>query len=535
MCATKKSFKGLPLRLLLQNYKRPSELKKLNTHGIVMTVRDGVAVIHGLKQVFSGETVLFLNLQKINGLVFNLERKSITRVLILGNEKYIKPGQYVYRNKTMLSVEVSPYLLGRVLDGLGNVTDIDSSLILEKKSVLCKIDVKAPKIITRSKVNEPLYTGITLIDSIIPIGRGQRELIIGDRQTGKTTLMIDIILNQTLLDFSDEPVFCIYVSIGQKRSSIAQIYQHLKMKKAIYYTTIISATSADPAPLQYLAPYTGCTIGEFFRDRGFHSLVIYDDLLKHANAYRQMALLLKRTPSREAYPGDIFYTHARLLERAAKLCKDFGAGSLTALPIVETKNGIVSTFIPTNLISITDGQIFLGTKLFKKGIKPAVNINTSVSRVGSLAQTKIMKELSGVLKIKLAKYWEVQIFSALDTSLDLTTQYTLQAGWRIIEMLKQKKYTPLSLLYQIIIIYTSINNEYILSCDLDLIEKFKKFIWKFLIRKKAEWTSIFYLSLTFNLEFKTIERSLKHTIIKTLNWLYFTYEKDETLGDIFVR
>lgn len=385
------------------------------------------------------------------GMALNLERRHVG-VVLFGNDRLVKQSDRVSRTHFIVNVPVGTELLGRVVDGLGNPIDGFSSLKMNKLSF---VDVKAPGIITRQSVHEPMQTGLLAIDSMVPIGRGQRELIIGDRQTGKTAIAIDTILNQKLVNSfeNSKKMYCIYVAVGQKRSTIAQITERLLLNDALSFTTIVMASASDTASLQFLAPYSGCTIGEWFRDNGAHSLIIYDDLSKQAVAYRQMSLLLRRPPSREAFPGDVFYLHSRLLERAAKLNVSYGLGSLTALPIIETLAGDVSAYIPTNVISITDGQIFLEGELFHKGIRPAVNVGLSVSRVGSAAQVKAMKEVSGSLKLELAQYREVEAFSTFGSELDETTQHTINRGLRLIEVLKQQQYVPLPVEYQIVYVY----------------------------------------------------------------------------------
>jgi len=416
--------------------------------GHVLQVVDGVAIASGLRAIKAGETVTFGTLNGLTqGVVLNLNRNTVS-IVILGEERKIREGCLVGSSNTLLSVNVGYSLLGRVVNALGRPIDGQGS-ILNTKSVL--LERKAPGIIPRASVKEAMQTGLKAVDSLVPIGRGQRELIIGDRQTGKTSVAIDAIINQ-LPYFEYTPseetankktLYCIYVAVGQKRSTVASIYQTLKNNDALKYTVIVAATASEAAPLQFLAPYAGAAIGEYFRDNKKHALIIYDDLSKQAVAYRQMSLLLRRPPGREAYPGDVFYLHSRLLERAAKLSNAFGAGSLTALPIVETQAGDVSAYIPTNVISITDGQIFLDTELFYKGIRPAINVGLSVSRVGSNAQLKSMKKVAQSLKLELAQFREIESFSSFGSDLDDETKYLLNKGYRLVEILKQDKYTPL--------------------------------------------------------------------------------------------
>lgn len=422
-------------------------------NGIVISVGDGIANIYGLENVQAGELVLFQD--TIKGMALNLNNDSVD-VVILGNDQAIKEGDSVKRMQKIVDVPVGAGLLGRVVDALGNPIDGKGPL---KATDYAQIEVKAPGIIKRQSVTEPMQTGIKAIDTLVPIGRGQRELIIGDRQTGKTTIALDTILNQKESNQNvpdSQKLYCIYVAIGQKRSSIARIVKTLQERGALDYTIVVAATASDPAPMQYLAPYTGCTMAEYFRDNGMHALIIYDDLSKHAVAYRQMSLLLHRPPGREAYPGDVFYLHSRLLERAAKLDEAFGGGSLTALPIVETQAGDVSAYIPTNIISITDGQIFLETDLFYKGIRPAINVGLSVSRVGSAAQKKAMKQVSGRIKLDLAQYREMAAFGQFASDLDVATQNMLNRGARLTEILKQQQYSPLSMEEEILVLFAGI-------------------------------------------------------------------------------
>lgn len=416
--------------------------------GSVKKIGDGVAIVSGLESVMSGELVHFSR-SGIKGLALNLMHDHVA-VVVLGNERLVQQGDVVERTGSVIQVPVTFNLLGRVINALGEV--IDGGIAIESKNFRA-IDVKAPGIVSRQSVNEPLETGILAIDSMIPIGRGQRELIIGDRQTGKTTIAIDTIINQRSTPDNGKQVFCIYVAIGQKRSTVVHLTERLRNEGALFYTTIVAATASEAAALQYLAPYTGCTVGEFFRDQGYHALVVYDDLSKQANAYRQMSLLLRRPPGREAYPGDVFYIHSRLLERAAKLHTVYGGGSLTALPIVETQAGDVSAYIPTNVISITDGQIFLEAKLFNRGVRPAVNVGLSVSRIGSAAQPKAIKEVARSLKLELAQFREVEAFSFMGSELDETTRATLERGQRLVQLLKQDKHEPIGAEAQLALLY----------------------------------------------------------------------------------
>ena len=413
--------------------------------GTILSVGDGIARVHGLENALAGELVEFPG--GVVGMVLNLEEGNVG-VAIFGSDTGIHEGDTVKRTNNIVSVGVGPAYMGRVVDALG--TPIDGLGPIEKVEDRI-VEIKAPGIVRRKSVHEPMQTGIKAIDTMIPIGRGQRELIIGDRQTGKTAVAIDTILAQRV--FKDDPknkVFCIYVAIGQKQSTVAQVVEKLRQHGALEYTCIVSSPAASPAPLQFLAPFTGCTIGEYFRDNGQHALVIYDDLSKHAVAYRQLSLLLRRPPGREAYPGDVFYLHSRLLERAAKMSDERGAGSLTALPIIETQGGDVSAYIPTNVISITDGQIYLETDLFNAGQRPAINVGLSVSRVGGAAQTKAMKEVAGTLRLALASYRELAAFSQFASDLDAATQQQLNRGAKMTELLKQGQYAPLPYERQVI-------------------------------------------------------------------------------------
>ena len=408
--------------------------------GSVLSVGDGIARIHGLDNVQAGEMVEFSN--GIQGMALNLEADNVG-VVIFGSDSEIREGDVVKRTGTIVDVPVGKELLGRVVDGLGNPIDGKGPLKTTQRS---RVEVKAPGIIPRQSVSEPVQTGLKALDALVPVGRGQRELIIGDRQTGKTAVAIDTFINQKEVNKgTDESkkLYCIYVAVGQKRSTVAQIVRALEEQGAMEYSIVVAATASEPAPLQYLAPYTGVAMGEFFRDNGMHAVIVYDDLSKQAVAYRQMSLLLRRPPGREAYPGDVFYLHSRLLERAAKMSDANGGGSLTALPIIETQAGDVSAYIPTNVISITDGQIFLETDLFFQGIRPAINVGLSVSRVGSAAQTKAMKKVSGSIKLELAQYREMAAFAQFGSDLDASTQKLLNRGARLTELLKQNQFSPL--------------------------------------------------------------------------------------------
>ncbi|MDA1090024.1 MAG: F0F1 ATP synthase subunit alpha [Proteobacteria bacterium] len=421
--------------------------------GQVLSVGDGIARVHGLDQVQAGEMVEFPG--GIKGMALNLETDNVG-IVIFGEDRTIKEGDTVKRTGTIVDVPVGKELLGRVVDALGNPIDGKGPISTSKRS---RVEVKAPGIIARKSVHEPVQTGLKAIDSLIPVGRGQRELIIGDRQTGKTAVIIDTIINQRVVNETgneSEKLYCIYVAIGQKRSTVAQLVKTLEDYDALKYSIIVASTASEPAPLQFLAPYTGCAMGEFFRDNGMHAVIFYDDLSKQAVAYRQMSLLLRRPPGREAYPGDVFYLHSRLLERAAKMNDDLGGGSLTALPVIETQAGDVSAYIPTNVISITDGQIFLETELFFKGIRPAVNVGLSVSRVGSAAQIKAMKQVSGSIKLELAQYREMAAFAQFASDLDQSTRQLLARGARLTELLKQPQYTPLPVEEQVISIFAGV-------------------------------------------------------------------------------
>lgn len=426
---------------------------ELSETGQVVAVGDGIATVYGLENVQAGEMVEFGG--GVKGMALNLASDNVG-VVIFGDDRTVKEGDTVKRTGTIMDTPVGKGLLGRVVDGLGNPIDGKGPLTNVTRA---RVEVKAPGIIARKSVHEPMSTGIKAIDALIPIGRGQRELIIGDRQTGKTAIAVDTILNQkTVNSGNDESkkLYCIYVCIGQKRSTVAQVVKKLEETGALAYSIVVAATASEPAPLQFLAPYTGAAMGEYFRDNGMHSLIIYDDLSKQAVAYRQMSLLLRRPPGREAYPGDVFYIHSRLLERAAKMSDAQGAGSMTALPIIETQAGDVSAYIPTNVISITDGQIFLETDLFYKGVRPAVNVGLSVSRVGSAAQIKAMKQVAGSIKLELAQFREMESFAQFGSDLDPATQKLLARGQRLTELLKQPQYSPLSTAEEVCVIYSGV-------------------------------------------------------------------------------
>jgi F-type H+-transporting ATPase subunit alpha len=438
------------LKKEIENFGTEAEVSEV---GQVLSVGDGVARVYGLDEVQAGEMVEFPS--GVRGMTLNLESDNVG-VVILGDDRDIKEGDTVKRTGTIVEVPVGKGLLGRVVDSLGNPLDGKGEIVATERR---RIEVKAPGIVPRRSVHEPMQTGIKALDSLIPVGRGQRELIIGDRQTGKTAIAIDTIINQRAVNESDDEsrrLYCVYVAIGQKRSTVAQVVKTLEDSGAMEYTTVVASTASEPAPLQFMAPYAGCTIGEYYRDNGMHSLVVYDDLSKHAVSYRQMTLLLRRPPGREAYPGDVFYLHSRLLERAAKMNEEHGSGSLTALPIIETQASDVSAYIPTNVISITDGQIFLESDLFYQGIRPAVNVGISVSRVGSAAQNKAMKQVAGRIKLELAQYREMAAFAQFSSDLDPATQRLLARGERLTELLKQPQYAPMPVEEQAVAIFAGV-------------------------------------------------------------------------------
>ena len=491
------------LKEQIKNFGKKAEVSEI---GKVLSVGDGIARVFGLDNVQAGEMVKFEDGSK--GMALNLESDNVG-IVVFGDDRKIKEGNTVKRTGSIVDAPVGKELLGRVLDGLGN--PIDGKGNLSEKIERKRVEIKAPGIIPRQSVSEPMQTGLKAIDTLIPIGRGQRELIIGDRQTGKTAVAIDAIINQKTINESDDEkkkLYCIYVAIGQKRSTVAQTVKTLEDAGAMKYTTVVAATASDAAPLQFLAPYTGCTIGEYFRDNGMHALIIYDDLSKQAVAYRQMSLLLRRPPGREAYPGDVFYLHSRLLERAAKLSDANGGGSLTALPIIETQAGDVSAYIPTNVISITDGQIFLETQLFNQGIRPAVNVGLSVSRVGSAAQTKAMKKVAGSIKLELAQYREMAAFAQFGSDLDASTQKLLNRGSKLTELLKQNQYSPLTVGEQVISVFAGVRG-YLDDVELNQIKSFERDILEKIKNKKNEILST--IQTTGKLE-KDTEDSLIQTI-----------------------
>jgi len=431
----------------IANFGTEAEVSEVGT---VLSVGDGIARIHGLDNVQAGEMIEFAN--GVQGMALNLEADNVGAV-IFGSDQEIGEGDSVKRTNTIVDVPVGKGLLGRVVDALGNPIDGKGPIESTERR---RVEVKAPGIIPRESVSEPVQSGLKAVDALVPVGRGQRELIIGDRQTGKSAVAIDTFINQKEANAGDDEgkkLYCIYVAVGQKRSTVAQIVKQLEENGAMEYSIVVAATASEPAPLQYLAPYTGCAMGEFFRDNGMHAVIVYDDLSKQAVAYRQMSLLLRRPPGREAYPGDVFYLHSRLLERAAKLNEEHGSGSLTALPIIETQANDVSAYIPTNVISITDGQIFLETDLFNSGIRPAVNVGLSVSRVGSAAQTKAMKKVAGSMKGELAQYREMAAFAKFGSDLDAATQRLLNRGERLTELLKQPQFSPLQMEEQVVVLY----------------------------------------------------------------------------------
>ncbi|HEY0622555.1 F0F1 ATP synthase subunit alpha [Sphingomonas sp.] len=444
--------------------------------GQVLSVGDGIARVHGLDNVQAGEMVEFAN--GVQGMALNLEADNVG-IVIFGSDAEIREGDTVKRTGTIVDVPVGKGLLGRVVDGLGNPIDGKGPIVAEQRS---RVEVKAPGIIPRKSVHEPVQTGLKAIDALVPVGRGQRELIIGDRQTGKSAVAIDTFINQKTVNAGDDEgkkLYCVYVAVGQKRSTVAQLVRTLEENGAMEYSIVVAATASDPAPLQFLAPYTGCAMGEYFRDNGMHAVIVYDDLSKQAVAYRQMSLLLRRPPGREAYPGDVFYLHSRLLERAAKMNDDNGAGSLTALPVIETQAGDVSAYIPTNVISITDGQIFLETDLFYQGIRPAINVGLSVSRVGSAAQTKAMKKVAGSIKLELAQYREMAAFAQFGSDLDASTQKLLARGARLTELLKQPQYSPMPVEEQVASIYAGTNG-FIDSVDVKDVTRYEAAMLSFL-------------------------------------------------------
>ncbi len=449
----------------IENYEKKVEVSETGT---ILTVGDGIARIYGLENAMAGELLLFPH--DIYGMVLNLEEDNVGAALF-GEDIEISEGDEVKRTGRIVEVPVGEALLGRVVNALGQPIDGKGPIDTDQAR---RVEVKAPGIVDRQSVSEPLQTGLKAIDSMVPIGRGQRELIIGDRQTGKTAVALDTIINQKNTD-----VYCIYVAIGQKRSTVAQVVAKLEEHGAMEYTTVVASTASEPAPLQFISPYTGVTMGEYFRDSGKHALIIYDDLSKQAVAYRQLSLLLRRPPGREAYPGDVFYVHSRLLERAAKMSDERGGGSLTALPIIETQAGDVSAYIPTNVISITDGQIFLESDLFYSGIRPAINVGLSVSRVGGSAQVKAMKQVAGTLRLDLAQYREMAAFAQFGSDLDKTTQAMLARGVRLVEILKQDQYSPFTMEKQVVIIYAAING-FLDDYDVEVLLRYEAELFNFL-------------------------------------------------------
>lgn len=495
-------------RVLKEQIKNYDKTVSLQETGEVISVGDGVARVHGLDHVMMGELVEFPG--DVFGMALNLEEDSVG-VVLFGSDTNIKEGDSVKRTKNIVQVPVGEELLGRVVDVLGNPVDGGESIKTEETRF---VEVKAPGVITRKPVHEPLQTGIKAIDAMIPIGCGQRELIIGDRQTGKTTIAIDTIINQ-----KGKGVYCFYVAIGQKQSTVAQVVEKLREEEALDYTTVIVAGAADAAPLQFLAPYSGCAMAEYFRDNKKQALIVYDDLTKQAQAYRQLSLLLRRPPGREAFPGDVFYLHSRLLERAAKLDDDLGGGSLTALPIIETQAGDISAYIPTNVISITDGQIFLETDLFNRGIRPALNVGKSVSRVGGSAQIKAMKQVAGTLKLELAQFRELEAFSAFASDLDKATRAQLDRGQRLIEILKQPQYSPCDVADQIILIYAATNG-YLDEVPATRVKVYEKELMKFLNQKHSAVGEAIKKE-------KKISESSEETLKKVLDEFQAIFKKGE--------
>ena len=488
--------------------------------GRIFYTADGVAKVKYLYKVRVGELVKVVGKKLLStgkkrqphlpAMALNLNPTSVD-IVVFGNPNKVSVGRLVFGTGNIVNVPTGSQMLGRVVDGVGQPVDGKGRIKIPRKNFAI-VDVKAPGIIPRYSVHEPLITGIKAIDSMIPIGKGQRELIIGDRQTGKTTIAVDTVLSQRLNSryAKRQKVYCVYVAIGQKKSSVAHLVHLLKRKAALSYSIVVIATASDPAPLQYLAPYTGCTIGEFFRDHGFHAVAVYDDLSKHAAAYRQMSLLLRRPPSREAYPGDVFYLHSRLLERAAKMSKRYKAGSLTALPIIETLEGDVSAYIPTNVISITDGQIFIEKELVNKGILPAINVGLSVSRVGSAAQANAMREVVGSLKLQLAQFREIENFASYSSDLDAITLRILNRGARLVEILKQQKYTPLSLERQVIILFAAMFGylDKLAISDIKKFEQFLLFLIKFTNYRKVVKSIEPYIGVNVDVVSKLLSESL---------------------------
>ena len=467
------------LKEQIKNFGQEAEVSEI---GQVLSVGDGIARVYGLDNVQAGELVEFPG--GIRGMALNLEVDNVG-IVIFGDDRSIREGDTVKRTGAIVEVPVGKALLGRVVDALGNPLDGKGPIEGEERR---RVDVKAPGILPRKSVHEPMQTGLKAIDSLIPVGRGQRELIIGDRQTGKTAIALDTILNQKPINEGDDEskkLYCVYVAVGQKRSTVAQFVKTLEENGALEYSIVVAATASDPAPMQFLAPFAGCAMGEYFRDNGMHALIVYDDLSKQAVSYRQMSLLLRRPPGREAYPGDVFYLHSRLLERAAKLNEDYGAGSLTALPVIETQANDVSAYIPTNVISITDGQIFLETDLFYQGIRPAVNVGLSVSRVGSAAQVKAMKQVAGAIKGELAQYREMAAFAQFGSDLDAATQRLLARGERLTELLKQPQFSPLKIEEQVVSIYAGTRG-YLDPIGVGSVGKFEEELLRFMRESHAD-------------------------------------------------
>ena len=484
----------------IANFGNEAEVSEVGT---VLSVGDGIARIYGLDKVQAGEMVEFAN--GVRGMALNLEADNVG-VVIFGSDAEIKEGDSVKRTGTIVDVPVGKGLLGRVVDALGNPIDGKGPIVTDTRS---RVEVKAPGIIPRKSVHEPVQTGLKAIDALVPVGRGQRELIIGDRQTGKTAVAIDTFINQKGINAGGDEskkLYCIYVAVGQKRSTVAQIVRQLEENGAMEYSIVVAATASEPAPLQYLAPYTGAAMGEFFRDNGMHAVIVYDDLSKQAVAYRQMSLLLRRPPGREAYPGDVFYLHSRLLERAAKMNDEHGGGSLTALPIIETQAGDVSAYIPTNVISITDGQIFLETNLFYQGIRPAINVGLSVSRVGGAAQTKAMKKVAGSIKLELAQYREMAAFAQFGSDLDAATQKLLNRGARLTELLKQAQFSPMPFEEQAVSIFAGTNG-YLDTIAVDRVTEYEAAMLAFMRAEHADVLALIRDSRDFGDEAK--EKTVK--------------------------
>jgi F-type H+-transporting ATPase subunit alpha len=499
--------------ILEQRISGHQEKVELEETGRVLSIGDGIARVYGLKNVQAEEMVEFSS--GLKGMALNLEPDNVG-IVVLGNDKLIKEGDVVKRTGAIVDVPTGPELLGRVVDALGQPIDGKGPI---NSKLRTRVGLKAPGIIPRISVREPMQTGIKAVDSLVPIGRGQRELIIGDRQTGKTAVAIDTIINQKRFNDEDDEkkkLYCIYVAIGQKRSTVAQLVKRLTDSGAMQYSIIVCATASDAAPLQYIAPYAGCAMGEYFRDNGKHALIIYDDLSKQAVAYRQMSLLLRRPPGREAYPGDVFYLHSRLLERAAKMNDTHGGGSMTALPVIETQAGDVSAYIPTNVISITDGQIFLETELFYKGIRPAINVGLSVSRVGSAAQTKAMKQVAGSMKLELAQYREVAAFAQFGSDLDQATQNLLNRGVRLTELLKQGQYVPMGIESQVAVIYTGVRG-YLDRYDPSVITKFEKKFMAHIVSTQADFLKKLKESGSLTEELETKLKSIVESFMDTFD------------------